>query len=431
MSDLLLELFSEEIPARMQMRATKDLERLLNDALLKEGFLPEGVKAFATPRRLSVIAQGLPVQQADSREERKGPRIDAPEKAIAGFLRGAGLESVDQCEIREDSKGQFYVAIQERAGRDTADILQNIISEIVRDFPWPKTQRWGNGNLRWVRPLRSILCTFDGDIVPVEIDDLTASDRTTGHRFLAPDEIQVRSFDQYAAKLRQAKVVLDPLERQELIAAEAKTLCEAQGLQLIEDKGLLVETAGLAEWPVVMIGQFDEKFLELPEEVLIASMRGHQKYFAVRRADGKLANRFVVVANIEAPDGGKAMRIGYERVLTARLSDGWFLYQQDMKVPLRERVHDLDAMTFFAGLGSVGEKIKRISHLAQRLAPLVNADPARAVEAAALAKADLVTGMVYEFPELQGIMGRDYYLKQADGNHKDVPPCRRCYSRSL
>ncbi|MEL6790675.1 MAG: glycine--tRNA ligase subunit beta [Pseudomonadota bacterium] len=415
MAEFLLELFSEEIPARMQRRAANDLERLVNQHLLDAGFMPEGVKAFATPRRLTVVATGLPAAQADVREERKGPRVGAPEKAVQGFLRGAGLDSLDACETRTDKKGDFYVAVVEKKGQPTVDILAQMVTAIVSDFPWQKSMRWGSGTLKWVRPLRSILCTFDHEIVPLSVHRFTAGDTTFGHRMMAPDAIIVRDFENYAGKLKSAKVILNTEERIALIENEARTLCAAQGLELVEDQALLEEVAGLAEWPVVMIGQFDEKFLSLPDEVLTASMRGHQKYFSVHDPKtGRLANRFIVVANIEASDGGSAMRAGYERVLTARLSDGWYLYHQDLKSPLATHANGLDDVTFFEGLGSIGDKVQRVTALAQEIAPLVGADAAATQKAATLAKADLVTGMVYEFPELQGVMGRYYALAQGE-----------------
>ncbi len=413
MPDLLLELFSEEIPARMQARAGDDLQRLMNERLLAAGFLPEGVKAFAGPRRLTLLVTGLPLRQADRKEEKKGPRVGAPQGAIDGFLKSAGLGSLDQCAIEEDKKGQYYVARLDRPGRPTAEIIAEAVPEIVRGFPWPKSMRWGDGDLSWVRPLQSILCCFDNEVVPFEIGGVASGDETRGHRSMGAATIRARNFDRYVPALTGAKVMLDAEARKGLIAADAKTLCEAQGLDLVEDKGLLAEVAGLAEWPVVMMGSFDPKFLTLPDEVLTASMRGHQKYFSVKNPKtGRLANKFVFVANIEATDGGAAMRRGYERVLTARLSDAWYLYHQDLKRPLEDRIADLDSVTFFEGLGSVGDKARRIGSLAKEIAPAVGADPAAAEKAALLAKADLTTGMVYEFPELQGLMGRYYYLAQ-------------------
>ena len=413
MSELLLELFSEEIPARMQGRAAADLEKAVNKALMDAGFMPEGVKGFAGPRRLTVAAAGLPARQPDRREEKKGPRVGAPDKAVEGFLKSAGLTSLDQCEQREDKKGAYWVAVIDQKGRDTADLIAEFVPEIIRGFSWPKSMRWGDGELRWVRPLHSILCVFDGEVVPFEIGGVKSGDKTQGHRFLAPTPIQARSFEAYAESLKKAKVILDAEERKEMIAGDAATLCKAQGLELVDDQGLLNEVSGLAEWPVPMMGSFDEKFLTVPDEVLTASMRGHQKYFSVKDPKtGRLANKFVYVANIESPDGGAAMREGYERVLTARLSDAWYLYHQDLKRPLEARIEDLNKVTFFEGLGSVGDKARRVAALAKEIAPSVGADPEIAERAAMLAKADLVTGMVYEFPELQGVMGRYYALEQ-------------------
>ncbi|MGD9801111.1 MAG: glycine--tRNA ligase subunit beta, partial [Parvularculaceae bacterium] len=413
MPDLLLELFSEEIPARMQARAARELERMMNERLLAAGYLPEGVKAFAGPRRLALIATGLPARQPDRKEKKKGPRVGAPEKAVEGFLKSAGLSSLDQCEIVEDKKGAYYVAKIEEKGRYTAAVIADAVPALVKDFPWPKSMRWGGGEIRWVRPLQSVLCCFNDEIVPFEIGGVKSGDVTHGHRRFSTGPIHARNFDKYVPALTNAKVILDGDARAEMIAADAKTLCEAQGLELVEDKGLLAEVAGLAEWPVVMIGAFDKKFLALPDEVLTASMRGHQKYFSVKDPKtGRLANKFVFVANIDAADGGKAMRAGYERVLTARLSDAWYLYHQDLKKPLEARVEDLNRVTFFEGLGSIGDKARRVAALAREIAPAVGADPALAEKAALLAKADLTTGMVYEFPELQGLMGRYYALAQ-------------------
>ncbi|MEZ5920378.1 MAG: glycine--tRNA ligase subunit beta [Parvularculaceae bacterium] len=413
MPDLLIELFSEEIPARMQARAAGEFERMMNERLLGLGLMPDHVKAFSGPRRLTLIAGGLPLRQPDRKEEKKGPRVGAPEKAIEGFLKSAGLSSIDECDVESDKKGEYYVARIEAKGRDTAAIIAEAAPEIIANFPWPKSMRWGDGDLKWVRPLKSILCCFDNEIVPFEIDGVRTGDETRGHRGVSSSPIHARNFDKYAQALTSEKVMIDAEARRELIAGDAKTLCQAQGLELVEDKGLLAEVSGLAEWPVVMMGAFEEKFLALPDEVLTASMRGHQKYFSVRNPKtGRLANRFVFVANIEPTDGGKAMRAGYERVLTARLSDAWYLYHQDLKTPLEERVNDLDRVTFFEGLGSIGDKARRIAALAKEIAPSVGADPELAAEAARLAKADLTTGMVYEFPELQGLMGRYYALAQ-------------------
>ena len=419
MPELLLELFSEEIPARMQARAASDLERAVNKALLDAGLMPEGVKSFAGPRRLTAIATGLPARQPDRKEEKKGPRVGAPEKAIEGFLKSAGLASLDQCETRQDKKGEYYVAVIEQSGRETTEIIAESMPDIMRGFSWPKSMRWGDGELRWVRPLHRILCVFNDEVVPFSIGGVASGDETEGHRFMAPGVIQLRGFEAYAERLRASKVILDAEERREIIANDAQTLCRAQGLELVEDRGLLNEVAGLAEWPVALMGAFDEKFLALPDEVLTASMRGHQKYFSVKDPKtGRLANRFVCIANIEAPDGGAAMRVGYERVLTARLSDAWYLYNQDLKKTLSEYQERLYELTFFDGAGkddSVGGKVSRIADLAATVSEelgFTREVSQQAKAAALIAKADLVSGMVYEFPELQGVMGRYYALEQ-------------------
>jgi len=417
MPDLLLELFSEEIPARMQARAAEDLQRLMNERLLAAGFLPEGVKSFAGPRRLTLLATGLPSRQADRKEEKKGPRVGAPQGAIDGFLKSAGLSSLDECAIEEDKKGQYYVARLDRPGRPTAEIIAEAVPDIIRNFPWPKSMRWGDGDLAWVRPLQSILCSFDNEIVPFAIGALQSGDETRGHRATGDAPIRVRTFEKYESALKASKVVLDAATRRDMVAADARTLCQAQGLEIVEDKALLAEVAGLAEWPVVMMGSFDAKFLALPDEVLTASMRGHQKYFSVKDPKtGRLAAKFVFVANIEATDGGASMRKGYERVLTARLSDAWYLYHQDLKRPLQDRIADLDRVTFFEGLGSIGDRVKRFEALANDLSRYVTVDASVARQALRLTKADLVTGMVYEFPELQGLIGRYYALAQGEGS---------------
>jgi glycyl-tRNA synthetase beta chain len=415
MADLLLELFSEEIPARMQARAAADLERMMQARLREAGYAANDVKSFAGPRRLTFVATGLPVRQDDQREERKGPRVGAPEKAVEGFLRAAGLDSLDQATVQEDKKGAFYVAMIERKGRDTAAVIAEAVPAVVRDFPWAKSMRWGAGDLRWVRPLRRVLCCFDSEVVPFEIEDgggvISSGDLTEGHRFMAPGEVQARSWDAYEERLRAAKVVLDGRERADRILGEARALAHAQGLALVEDEGLLAEVAGLAEWPVPRIGRFDERFLALPDEVLTASMKGHQKYFSVADPKtGRLAPRFVTVANVEPKDGGEAMMAGYERVLTARLSDALFLYEKDRKKTLEEHAEKLSGVTFFEGLGTIADKVERVAALAREIAPKVGADPDVAERAARLAKADLTTEMVGEFPELQGVMGRYYAL---------------------
>ncbi|GAB4522574.1 MAG: glycine--tRNA ligase subunit beta [Parvularculaceae bacterium] len=413
MAEMLLELFSEEIPARMQQRAAEDLKARMTQALSEAGLAPENARAFATPRRLTLVMDGLATKQPDRKEERKGPRVGAPQKAVEGFLRAAGLGGLDECETREDKKGAYYVAVTEQKGKPTAELIAGIVPEIIRGFSWPKSMRWGAGELRWVRPLHRILCVFDGKPVEFEIAGLHAGGETSGHRFHAPEAFAVTRFAEYAEKLKAARVLLDTEERKAAILEKAESLCAAEGLELVPDAGLLDEVAGLVEWPAPLLGAFDEKFLELPDEVLATSMRAHQKYFSVHDPNSsRLANRFVAVANLEAEDGGAAMRAGYERVLTARLSDARFLWDQDRKIPLADRLPELDKITFFAGLGSVGDRVKRIAALARELAPHTGADPEMAEQAARLAKCDLVTGMVYEFPELQGVMGRYYALAE-------------------
>src|SRR5262245_15419402 len=421
MPDLLLELFSEEIPARMQPRAADDLRRLVTDRLVAAGLLYEGAKAFATPRRLALTVTGIPVRQPDTREERKGPRVGAPESAIAGFLKSAGLASIDQAKIEKDAKkGEFYVAVVEKRGRPALDVIAEIVPEVVRGFPWPKSMRWGTGDLNWVRPLHAIVATFgpeteEPEVVRFAVDGVAAGDTTSGHRFLAPAPFHVRHFDDYLAKLEQAKVVLDPARREQIILADAKNLAFAQGYALVEDPGLLAEVAGLVEWPVVLMGAFDEAFLAIPPEVIRTTIRNNQKCFVLRdpRSE-KLANRFVLVSNTEATDAGKAIVAGNERVIRARLSDAKFFYETDLKVRLEDRLPKLDEIIFHEKLGTQGKRIERIEALAREMGPTVGADPDKAARAARLAKADLVTEMVGEFPELQGLMGKYYALAQGE-----------------
>ncbi len=413
MSELLLELFSEEIPARMQNRARADLARLLGDKLKAAGLEFGEIKTFATPRRLTAMIDGLPKRSPDVSEERKGPRVDAPEQAIAGFLKSAGLASVDQAEVREDKKGSYYVALIEKPGRPTADVVAEIVPDIVRNFPWPKSMRWGSGKLRWVRPLQSILCLLDGKVVDFDIDGLKSGKETRGHRFMAPKAFAVKSFKDYTEKLREAFVILDGEERAALISKQAHKLAAKQDLALIEDEALLAENAGLTEWPVVLMGEFDADFLSVPPEVLATAMKAHQKCFSLTKGD-KLANRFILVANLKAEDGGKKITEGNERVIRARLADAKFFYDQDRKLSLEDRVVHLKEITFHEKLGSQYERVQRIFRLARALAPLVGADPDDAERAAILAKADLVTDMVGEFPELQGVMGRYYALDQKE-----------------
>jgi len=435
MAELLLELFSEEIPARMQVGAAEDLKSLVTTRLREAGLTWERVEAHSTPRRLTLVVDGLPTAQPDVREERRGPRADAPEKAIEGFLKSVGLTR-DQVEEREEKKGVFLYAVIEKKGSATADVLAEKVPDVITNMPWPKSQRWGNRSLTWVRPLQRILCLFDGKVVPAEIDGYVASNRTQGHRFLAPDPFTVTDFDDYKAKLEAAYVVLDRAERMRRIEDNSLKRCKSESLELIEDKALLEEVVGLVEWPVPLMGRFDEAFLDVPEEVLTATMRGNQKYFSLRDPEsGKLAPRFIVVANMETPDNGKAIVEGNERVLAARLSDAKFFWDHDRKVPLEDRVPALDGIVFHEKLGSLGDKVRRIEKLAAHLAPRVGADPDQVVRAARLAKADLVSGMVGEFPEVQGVMGRYYALQQGEpeavadaiaDHYKPLGPNDRC-----
>lgn len=419
MSELLLELFSEEIPARMQKRAREDLLRLVSDALKEAGVEGRNARAYATPRRLTLVIEGLPEKTPDVKEERKGPKVGAPQQAIDGFLRAAGLSSIDQATVQEDKKGAFYVAVTEKPGRATADLIAEIVPAVVRSFPWPKSMRWGSGSLRWVRPLHSILCLLGGKVVPFEVDGIKSGNTTRGHRFMAPAEFAVADFTDYEMKLTEAKVVLDPAKRAHFIHAGAKALAEAEGLTLVEDEALLHEVAGLVEYPVPLIGRIDDEFMSVPQEVLTSTMRANQKYFALHDASGKLAPCFIVVANLEAEDGGKAIVNGNERVLRARFSDARFLWDQDRKQTLTSRLPKLQEVVFHAELGKVHDKAIRIGKLAEALAPFVpGADAAKAKIAGELAKADLTTGMVGEFPELQGLMGA-YYARN-DGLDDDI-----------
>jgi glycyl-tRNA synthetase beta chain len=425
MPDLLIELFSEEIPARMQPRAAEDLRKLVTDKLVAAGLVYEGAKAFATPRRLALTVQGVPAHQPDVKEERKGPRVGSNEGAIKGFLKAAGLTSIEQAKVQGDKKGDFYVAVIEKKGRAAIDVIGEIVPDVVKTFPWPKSMRWGEasakpGALNWVRPLHSIIATFgpeteEPDIVTFNVDGIAAGDVTHGHRFLSPETIKVRRFDDYVAKLEKAKVVLDPERRKQSILTDAKNLAFAQGFELVEDDGLLTEVAGLVEWPVVLMGTFEEAFLAIPDEVIRATIRNNQKCFVLRNAKtGKLVNRFILVSNTEAKDGGKAIIAGNERVIRARLSDAKFFYETDLKVKLEDRLPKFKGIVFHEKLGTQAERIERIEKLAEALAPLVNADPAKAKRAARLAKADLLTEVVGEFPEVQGLMGKYYAQAQRE-----------------
>ncbi len=473
MPDLLLELFSEEIPARMQARAAEDLRRLVTERLVEAGLVYEGAKAFATPRRLALFVQGVPARQPDLREERKGPRVGAPEGAVQGFLKSAGLSSISEASIQRDpKKGDFYVALVEKPGRPALDVLAEMLPVIVRTFPWPKSMRWGDGRLTWVRPLHSIIATFgpeteDPDIVPFAVDGVAAGDVTRGHRFLAPKPFHVKRYDDYVRKLEKAKVVLDPARRKDLILHEARELAFVQGLELVEDAALLDEVAGLVEWPVPLMGSFDPAFLAIPGEVIRSTIRNNQKCFVVREAGApfetrpaaapqgegsrggphpeearsavskgegsidkphpeearsavskdeqrQLAPKFILVSNIEAKDGGAAIIAGNERVIRARLSDAKFFYETDLKTKLEARLPKFKDIVFHEKLGSQWERIERIEKLAAEIAPLVGADVAKAKRAAKLCKADLLTEVVGEFPELQGLMGKYYALAQGE-----------------
>src|SRR5579863_3269305 len=452
MPDLLLELFSEEIPARMQARAAEDLRKGVTDRLVAAGLVYEGAKAFVTPRRLTLAVHGVPVRQPDIREEKKGPRVGAPEAAVAGFLKAAGLKSIAEAKVQPDKKGDFYVAVIEKPGRAAIDVIAEILPQIIRDFPWPKSMRWGKGSartgafapgvfqasafdtgpLRWVRPLHSILATFgpeteDPDIVPFTIDGIAAGNVTRGHRFMAPEPFTVRRLDDYLAKLDRARVVPDAERRRQIILTEAKQLAFAQGLELVEDEGLLSEVAGLVEWPVVLMGSFAESFLRIPEEVIRATIRVNQKCFVLRDpAHARLANKFLLVSNMEAADGGKDVVAGNERVIRARLSDAKFFYETDLKTKLEDRLPKFKDIIFHEKLGTQAERIERIERLAAELAPLVGADVDKARRAARLCKADLLTEMVGEFPELQGTMGK-YYAEEQDEDEAIAHACEGHY----
>jgi glycyl-tRNA synthetase beta chain len=475
MPDLLLELFSEEIPARMQAKAADDLRRMVTDKLVAEGLVYEGAKAFATPRRLTLAVHGIPARQSDLKEERKGPRVGGPDAAIQGFLKAAGLASLDEAKIQRDpKKGDFYVALIEKPGRATLDVLADILPVIIRTFPWPKSMRWGErsarpGALQWVRPLHCIVATFGLETEPPEvvkfaIAGVEAGQTTYGHRFMAPAAIDVRRFEDYEAKLQAAKVVLDPQRRKDIILADAKELAFAQGFELVEDQGLLDEVSGLVEWPVVLMGSFDAEFLSIPAEVIRATIRNNQKCFVLsvpdasalppplrgrvgeggmpqalplplpppptppRKGEGSsgaatgmtLVNKFVLTANIEASDGGKAIVAGNERVIRARLSDAKFFYESDLKNWREKSVNQLlskfENIVFHEKLGKQSRQIERIENLAEIIAPFVGADVEKAKRAAKLAKADLLTEVVGEFPEVQGVMGRYLALAQGEDN---------------
>ncbi|TPL42189.1 glycine--tRNA ligase subunit beta [Mesorhizobium sp. B2-4-6] len=453
MPDLLLELRSEEIPARMQRKAAGDLRKMLTDGLVEAGLTYEAAREYWTPRRLALDIRGLTARSKDIREEVKGPSTSAPEQAVQGFLRKAGLSSIAEAHVHSDpKKGDFYVAHIAKPGRAAEEIIAELVPGIIRNFPWPKSMRWGPasakpGSLRWVRPLQSIVCTFGPEteepvVVDFEIDGIRSGNVTYGHRFHAPGPITVRRFDDYVAKLETAKVVLDADRRKEIILADARNIAFANGLDLVEDEGLLEEVSGLVEWPVVLMGEFEQDFLAIPGEVIRLTIRANQKCFVTRPqgAADDLSNRFILVANIEAKDGGKEIAYGNGKVVRARLSDALYFWKTDqgdlpdldqlgesaakfdldLKKPLDQRMARLDHLnvTFHAKLGTQGQRVERIKRLAVELAPIVGADVALVARAAVLAKADLQTEVVGEFPELQGAMGRKYALLQ--GEHPSV-----------
>ncbi|MDJ0637662.1 MAG: glycine--tRNA ligase subunit beta [Paracoccaceae bacterium] len=433
MPDLLIELSSEEIPARMQARAAADLKRLVTEGLVEAGLTYASAGAFSTPRRLALSVEGVLAESPAVREERKGPRTDAPEQALAGFLRSTGL-SKDDLEARDDKKGQVWFAVIDKPGRPAGEIIADVLEATIRDFPWPKSMRWGAGSLRWVRPLHSILCILTDEegttVVPLDVDGIASGDTTAGHRFMAPEPFAVSSFEDYAARLKKAFVILSAEERAEKIWHDATHLAFAQGLEVVEDKGLLAEVAGLVEWPVVLMGEIGADFLELPAEVLQTSMKEHQKFFSVRDKAGKIV-KFITVANRETADDGATILAGNQKVLSARLADAKFFWENDLRtveqVGMVGMAAPLAEVTFHNKLGSQAERIERIAALAREIAPVVGAKPDLAGEAARIAKADLASEMVYEFPELQGVMGR--YYAQAAGHDDGVPEaCEEHYS---
>ena len=425
MPDLLIELFSEEIPARMQAKAATDLQKAMTDGLVEAGLTYAGAAAFATPRRLTLTVHGLLAQSPSLREERKGPRVDAPEKALAGFLRGAGVAR-EALSVRADKKGDVYIATIEKPGRPAAEIIAETLEKTVRQFPWPKSMRWGSGSLHWVRPLHSILCLLSdeagADVIPIAIEGVRAGDTTYGHRFMAPDPISVTGFEDYQAKLKGSFVLLDAQERKEAIWQEASNQAFAVGLDLVDDRGLLSEVAGLVEWPVVLMGKIDAQFLSLPSEVLQTSMKEHQKFFSLRNPKTAQIEGFITVANRTTADQGATILAGNQKVLSARLADAKFFWENDLRLAQNEGmsrwVDRLSNVTFHNKLGSQKQRVDRLVQLSADLAPLIGADPALAAQAAGVVKADLSSEMVYEFPELQGLMGS--YYSRAAGLPDDV-----------
>lgn len=417
MAELLIELFSEEIPARMQRQAAGDLARLVTEGLKKANLDYTDARPYWTPRRLTLVVEGLPTRQPDLREEKKGPKVGAPDKAVEGFLRSAGLDSLDQCEQRDTPKGAVWFAVVEKKGGATAEVLPGLIEDAIRALPWPKSMRFAAQQFRWVRPLHRILAVFDGAVLTGALDvggdEKTFCAETSGHRFLSPAPFAVTGFSDYAQKLRDAHVILDPEERKQKIADELQAAADREGLSVLDDPGLLEEVTNLVEWPAVLIGKIDDAFMDVPPEALSTSMRAHQKYFSLNRPDGSLAPRFAVVANMTAADGGAQIVAGNERVLRARLADAKFFWDQDRATKLEDRLDALEKVIFHAKLGTVAERVDRIANLADVLSEYIpDCDRNLARRAARLAKADLTTEMVGEFPELQGIMGRYYALDQ-------------------
>ena len=433
MPDLLIELFSEEIPARMQAKAAADLQKLVTDGLVDAGLTYAGAAAFHTPRRLTLSINGLSGESPDTREERKGPKVGAPDQAIDGFLRGAGVARED-LDVRDDKKGQVYFAVIAKKGRKADAIVAEVLDTTIRSFPWPKSMRWGAGSLRWVRPLHSILCILSDEagaqVVPLDVDGIVAGNTTRGHRFMGPDAFSVTGFDDYEAKLKRANVILRAGERAEMIWHEATNQAFAQGLEVVDDKSLLAEVAGLVEWPVVLLGEIGQDYLNLPPQVLQTSMKEHQKFFSVRNGKTGRIEKFVTVANIETADQGATILAGNQKVLSARLADAKFFWENDLRVAkdgMKIWLQSLENVTFHNKLGSQAARIERIAALAKDIAPLVKADAALAEKAARVAKADLSSEMVYEFPELQGLMGR-YYSAEAGLDPAVAAACEEHYS---
>ncbi len=421
MPDLLLELFSEEIPARMQTYAAADLKKLITDSLVNHGLKFEGAKEFSTPRRIALCVVGIPTNSPASVEERKGPRVDAPEQAINGFLGAAGLKSIKDAQIKSDpKKGDYYVAVTEKPSQETGKLLLESIPQIIRKFSWPKSMKWGTTKMQWVRPLHSVLCTFgpeteETQTIKFDLDGIPVGKSTQGHRFMSKGKLEIRRYSDYVEKLEKSYVILDPNRRRDIILHDARTLATAQGLELVEDEDLLQEVTGLVEWPVVLLGKFENTYIDLPDEVIKTTIRKNQKCFVLRKTDSKmLANQFVMVSNIDASDSGKAIIAGNERVISARLSDAQFFWNLDLKIPLESRLSDLKNVVFHEKLGTVADRVERINQFAQILTKFTNVDSKIVERSVNLIKNDLVTEMVKEFPELQGVMGSYYAQMQGE-----------------